>query len=86
MVNKCPRSWHNCSFLSLLTLSHFFPAEMDPTKKAAFRCKVDEYIRRAEELKDPAAATRSSANDSSAFSQLCKFPSFIFPNSCTSLN
>lgn len=52
--------------------SYILPtAETDPTKKAAYRVKVDEYIRRAEELKDPAATASRSANDSSAFSQLC---------------
>lgn len=55
-------------------LLYFVPllnAEMDQTKKAALRAKVDEYIKRAEELKDPASAARSSTNDSS-FSQLLK--------------
>ncbi|KAK3910588.1 Serine/threonine-protein kinase ULK3 [Frankliniella fusca] len=54
-------------------LLYFVPllnAEMDPTKKTALRVKVDEYIKRAEELKDPASA-RSPSNDSS-FSQLLK--------------
>lgn len=57
--------------LSHLYLS--FLAEMDTTKKAAFRSKVDEYIRRAEELKDPAASTQSTANDYASFSKLCEF-------------
>lgn len=71
-AEKKEREAFNLYCESLLYFVPLLNAETDPTKKAAYRVKVDEYIRRAEELKDPAATASRSANDSSSFSQLLK--------------